>query len=128
LERSLELDFARVNLITWSKAARQQLTCDSQSDLPKVAGTWVSGFFLVGLLVGFKNPAVRRLRYFLVSCLVSLIVVQALGRTALSDDSPILTPKTCWVLSRHWSSLRHQLCSFSLGAGRFAFFSNSVTR
>jgi dolichyl-phosphate-mannose-protein mannosyltransferase len=99
LERSLELDFVRLNLVSLVKG---KLVSNSrsilQSDLPKVAGTWVSGFFLVGLLVGFKNPAVRRLRHFLVSCLVLMIIVQALGRTALSDDSPEINSENLLVL------------------------------
>jgi hypothetical protein len=99
LERSLEVDFTRVNLIGLVKS---KLISNSrsilQNDLPKFAGTWVSGFFLVGLLVGFKNPAVRRLRYFVVASLVVLIVVQALGRTTFSDDSPEINSENMLVL------------------------------
>jgi hypothetical protein len=99
LERSLEPDFAPVNLPVLVKRklvgnSRQIL----QNDLPKLAGTWVSGFFLVGLLIAFKNPAVRRMRYFVVISLGVLIVVQALGRTALSDDSPDINSENLLVL------------------------------
>jgi dolichyl-phosphate-mannose-protein mannosyltransferase len=99
LERSLDPDFGRVNVISLVK---RKLVTNSrsilQNDLPRLAGTWVSGFFLVGLLVGFKNPAVRRLRYFLVASLLLLIVVQALGRTALSEDSPDINSENLLVL------------------------------
>src|SRR5690349_12669836 len=35
-----------------------------QSDLPKLAGTWISAFFLVGLLVRFRTVRLGRLRLF----------------------------------------------------------------
>src|ERR1051326_7695213 len=89
LERSLEPELAQVNLAGLIKRklvsnTRQIL----QNDLPRLTGTWVSGFFLTGLLVAFKSPSLRRLRYFLVITLLVTVVVQALGRTQLSEDSP----------------------------------------
>jgi len=69
-----------------------------QNVLPKLGGTWVSAFFLVGLLVNFRNPSTRRLRYFLLMCLPVLAVVQALGRTALSEASPELNSENFLVL------------------------------
>ena len=38
------------------------------SELPRLGGSWITAFFLVGLLVGFRNPAITRLRYFLLGC------------------------------------------------------------
>jgi hypothetical protein len=69
-----------------------------QSDLPKLGGTWVSGFFLVGLLVRFRNPKLSRLRIFLLAALLVLVVTQALGRTKLSDDSPDINSENLLVL------------------------------
>jgi len=69
-----------------------------QSDIPKLAGSWVSAFFLVGLLVRFRNPALGRLRLFLLASLAMLIVAQALGRTKISDDSPELNSENLLVL------------------------------
>jgi len=99
LERSVEPDFAALDLVG---TARRKLVANTrqivQNDLPKLGGSWVSAFFLTGLLVGFKSPAVRRLRYFLLACLLTLIVVQALGRTQLSDDSPEINSENLLVL------------------------------
>lgn len=69
-----------------------------QTDLPKLGGTWLTGLFLAGLLLGFRNPAVRRLRYFAMMCLGTLVLVQALGRTQLTEDSPELNSENLLVL------------------------------
>jgi hypothetical protein len=68
-----------------------------QSDLPRLGGSWVSAFFLVGLMVRFHNPATRRLRCFLLLCLPLLLAVQALGRTQLSEASPDLNSENLLV-------------------------------
>ena len=98
LERSLGPDLGHLYpMAFWLKLmtnARQII----QSDLPKLGGSWVTAFFLVGLLVGFRNLAVRRLRYFLLGCLVLLVIVQALGRTQLSEDSPEINSENLLVL------------------------------
>jgi len=88
LARSLSPDLSRYDIgFFWRKLlgnGRQIV----QTDLPKLGGSWISAFFLVGLLLHFQRPAINRLRYFLLMCLPVLIVIQALGRTQLSDDSP----------------------------------------
>ena len=63
-----------------------------------MGGSWISAFFLVGLLLRYKNPALNRLRYFLLFCLLVLVVVQSLGKTALSDASPVLNSENLLVL------------------------------
>ncbi len=98
LQRSLEPDFSRVSpMPVWIKLivnSRQIF----QTDLLKMGGSWVTAFFLVGLLVGFRKPSVRRLRHFLLLCLLVLIVVQALGRTQLAEDSPEINSENLLVL------------------------------
>jgi hypothetical protein len=59
------------------------------SGLANLGGNWVGILFFAGLLLGFNRLAVRRLRYFLLMCLATFIVVQALGRTSLSETSEI---------------------------------------
>jgi hypothetical protein len=59
-----------------------------QNDLPKMGGSWISAFFLAGLLVPFRNPSLSRLRYFILLCVPLLVVVQALGKTWLTGMSP----------------------------------------
>ena len=66
--------------------------------MPKLGGSWITAFFLVGLLIGFRNPAVTRLRYFLLGCVVVLILAQALGRTQLSEESPEINSENLLVL------------------------------
>jgi hypothetical protein len=108
IQRTLEPDFApagaavrRVGSYVW-RAFWQKLVVNGrqivQTDLPKLGGTWVSAFFLVGLLIQFRNPAVKRLRYFLLGCLVILSIAQAVGRTQLSEDSPDINSENLLVL------------------------------
>ena len=98
LERSLEPDLSRIYLQPfWTKLmtnARQIV----EGELPKLGGSWITAFFLAGLLVGFRNLTARRLRYFLVGCLAVLVIVQALGRTQLSEDSPEINSENLLVL------------------------------
>jgi len=60
--------------------------------------SWVTALFLAGLLMGFRNPSLKRLRYFLVSCLAVLTIVQALGRTQLSDQFTEINSENLLVL------------------------------
>jgi hypothetical protein len=67
-------------------------------DIFKMAGGWVSAFFLVGLMVGFRNVALRRIRYFVVASLVTLALAQALIRTQLSEETPEVNSENLLVL------------------------------
>jgi hypothetical protein len=99
LERSLHPDFTHV---LWFKPYVSKLTGNANdifaNDLPKLGGSWASILFLAGLLLGFRGIAARRMRYFLLMCLGTFIVVQALGRTQLSDESPELNSENLIVL------------------------------
>lgn len=68
------------------------------TESPRFSGSWVSAFFLAGLLVNFRSPALQRLRYFILFCLPVLLVVQSLGRTQLSDDSPEINSENLLVI------------------------------
>jgi hypothetical protein len=70
-----------------------------QDELPKLGGSWVTALFLAGLLLNFRNPALQRLRYFLLATLLMLTLVQSLGRTQLSDDSPVINSENLLVLT-----------------------------
>lgn len=108
LERSLNptvLKTADNSFPLLTEASRilwQKLVANSrgilQSDLPRLGGTWLSGFFLVGLLVPFRSARLRSLRWFVVGCAVVLALVQALGRTKLSDDCPEVNSENLLVL------------------------------
>jgi len=70
-----------------------------ENDLPKLGGSWAGMFFLTGLLLGFRNIAARRLRYFLLMCLGTFVVFQALGQTDLSIESPEVNSENLIVLT-----------------------------
>ncbi|HWH68809.1 MAG TPA: glycosyltransferase family 39 protein [Candidatus Sulfotelmatobacter sp.] len=98
LQRSLGPEFkGRILTAIWYKFignSRQIF----QTDLPKLGGNWLSAFFLVGLLIPFRNPSLQRLRYFLLGSLAVLCVFQALGKTQLSEDSPEINSENLLVL------------------------------
>ncbi|MGO9001857.1 MAG: ArnT family glycosyltransferase [Limisphaerales bacterium] len=99
LERSVHPDFTHV---LWFRPYVSKLTGNVRdifaNDLPKLGGSWASILFLAGLLLGFRGTAARRMRYFLLMCLGTFIVVQALGRTQLSDVSPEVNSENLLVL------------------------------
>lgn len=98
LERSLAPNFSDVSpgllkrkLLTHSREILQH-------ELPTLGGNWMTALFLAGLMIGFHRLAVRRMRYFLLFCLAVLVVVQALGRTQLSEDSPETNSENLLIL------------------------------
>ena len=99
LERSLQPDLSHA---LWFKPYVSKFTNNAHdlltNELPKLGGSWASVLFLAGLLLGFRGVAVRRMRYFLLMCLGVFIVVQALGRTQLSDKSPEVNSENLLVL------------------------------
>ncbi|HEX3623870.1 MAG TPA: glycosyltransferase family 39 protein [Verrucomicrobiae bacterium] len=100
IERSLHPDLLEVLWppIYWHKFAVNGLPI-IQEGLLKIGGTWPSLLFFSGLLLAFNRPGARRMRYFLLMCLVTFIVVQALGRTSLSDVSPDINSENLLVLT-----------------------------
>lgn len=98
LQRSLEPDFRGVGLfpLLYKLAGNaREIVVD---ELPRVGGTWVSALFLTGLLLSFRSFALRRLRYFLLGALFVLVIVQALGKTQLSVDSPQFNSENLLVI------------------------------
>jgi hypothetical protein len=68
-----------------------------QNELPKLGGNWVTALFLASLLIPFRSLTLSRIRIFLLLCLAVLVVVQALGRTHLSTDSPEINSENLLV-------------------------------
>jgi len=88
LERTITPDFS---LITGGELWRKLLAGMREiwdKELPRLGGSWVSAFFLVGLLVPFRSPTLSRLRWFVVLSALVLIGIQALGRTGLTAETP----------------------------------------
>lgn len=69
-----------------------------QEVLPRIGGSWVGILFYAGLLLGLRNVAARRLRYFTLMCLGVFVIVQAAGVTSLSDITPELNSENLLVL------------------------------
>jgi 4-amino-4-deoxy-L-arabinose transferase-like glycosyltransferase len=99
LERSVHPDFTHA---VWFRPYLTKLTGNMHdiviNDLPKLGGGWAGVLFWAGLLLGFRGLAVRRMRYFLLMCLGTFVVVQALGRTELSGASPTVNSENLLVL------------------------------
>ncbi len=98
LERTLQPDFGDLTRgVITSKLltnAREILL----NDLPKLGGSWVTAFFLVGLLMPFRSLTLGRLRLFAALSLVLLGLAQALGRTQLSAASPEVNSENLLVV------------------------------
>jgi len=97
LERSLEPDIHFYPMAFWLKL-NANLREILMSELPRLGGSWVTAFFLVGLMISFRNPAITRLRYFLIGCLLVLVLAQAMGRTQLSEESHEINSENLLVL------------------------------
>jgi 4-amino-4-deoxy-L-arabinose transferase-like glycosyltransferase len=99
LERSVHPDLTHA---LWFKLYVMKLLGNANdilaNGLPRLGGSWASLLFLAGLLLGFRGTAARRMRYFLLLCLGTFIVVQALGQTQLSDESPEVNSENLLVL------------------------------
>jgi len=102
LQRSLQPEFRDLSLWLLARQCWYKLIQNArpllQQDLLRLGGGWIAAFFFAGLLVGFRNPTVRWLRYFLLLCVPVLVAVQALGRTQLSDDAPEINSENLLVL------------------------------
>ncbi len=98
LQRSLQPDLKRVAVGDVSRKFLKNGRETVQNDFPKLGGSWVSAFFLVGLLVPFRNPALSRLRWLLGLGLVTFGVVQTLGRTSLAGESRDTGPENMLIL------------------------------
>ena len=69
-----------------------------QDGLPRLGGSWATLLFLAGLLLGFRNVAIRRMRYFVMMCLGLFVVVQALAQTSLTKETPEVNSENLLVL------------------------------
>jgi hypothetical protein len=86
----------------WIKLVSAKLINNLHAILPGellwLGGGWLGVLFLAGLLLGLRNVAARRLRYFTMMCLGVFIVVEALGRTQLAAAAPELSTENLLVL------------------------------
>ena len=95
----------------WAKLD-EHLPAALQKDLPGFGGNWVVAYFLVGLLVPFRNPSIARLRWWVTGSLFLLLMVQTLGRTYWGQLVPEVNSDNLLVALAP--------LVFMLGAGMFA--------
>ncbi len=99
LERSIHPNLVH---LLWLTPYLHKLLANGQSiltnDLTRFGGSWATLLFWAGLLLSFRSVAARRLRYFLLLCLGTFVVVQALGQTQLSVESPEVNSENLLVL------------------------------
>ena len=69
-----------------------------QHDWPLLGGSWVTMLFFAGLLMNFRGQPVRRMRYFMLLCLGTFTVAEALGRTDWTSQSPVVNGENLLVL------------------------------
>lgn len=98
LERSLTPSFDKVEFEEFLRKLVVNGADIIQQDLPRLGGSWVSAFFVVGLLVAFRNPSLTRLRWFTLMALAVWGVAQALGRTYLSAETPVTNSENLLVI------------------------------
>jgi hypothetical protein len=98
LVRSLHPNLQSVSLGDFAKKFLKNGRDLVQNDLPKLGGNWINAFFLVGLLVPFRRPALSRLRWLLLLSLVVLGCVQLLGRTCVWSESPEVNSENLLVV------------------------------
>jgi 4-amino-4-deoxy-L-arabinose transferase-like glycosyltransferase len=97
LKPDLELPPMAFVKVSWLKLLSNG-TQIVQNDLPRLGGSWVASFFVVGLVLPSTKSRIRRLGYFLALSLFVLAVVQALGQTQLSTDSPGINSENLLVV------------------------------
>jgi 4-amino-4-deoxy-L-arabinose transferase-like glycosyltransferase len=98
LERSFNPDLSPIEPHDYLRKFLGNLGDEIRNDLPRLGGGWVAAFFLPALFMTFRSPALNRLRWFILWSTVLLAVVQACGRTHLSNDSPLLNGENLLVL------------------------------
>jgi len=87
LQRSLQPELPPFAVTSYFRKLIANLLPALQNDLFDNTGGWITGFFMAGLLVGFRNPALRRLRYFTFGSIFVLAISQSLARTKLSEET-----------------------------------------
>jgi 4-amino-4-deoxy-L-arabinose transferase-like glycosyltransferase len=98
LQRSFEPEMTRGMLTVLTEKLLTNTRYILQNELPRLGGNWVGAFFLVGLLVNFVQVGTSRVRHFLLICLGLFVIVQALGRTHLSEASPDINTENILIL------------------------------
>ncbi|MDG1889804.1 MAG: hypothetical protein P8L18_00730 [Verrucomicrobiota bacterium] len=98
LERTLTSEVTYPEYSAYIRKLLVNTTEIMTQQLPMLGGSWMTMFFFVGLMIPFSNPGLRHLRIFLLISLALLLVFQALGRTFLSEMSPVINNQNHLVM------------------------------
>ena len=98
LQRSLEPNLSQITLAPLWWKLFNNLRQIILTDLPTLGGGFMFGFFLVGLMLRFRSQVISRTRYFLLGALITMMFAQAMGRTWLSEESPLINTENLIVL------------------------------
>lgn len=98
LERTLEPNVTQIGVDDYLRKLLVNSAEIVRNEVPCLGGSWLTAFFLAGLLLRFQNPALGRLRLFTLLSLGVLVVVQALGKTHLSVECPVTNTENLMVL------------------------------
>jgi 4-amino-4-deoxy-L-arabinose transferase-like glycosyltransferase len=98
LTREVDAELGRVEAESFIRKLFVNASSIIEKELPTLGGSWVTVFFLAAVLLPFRNPALNRIRLFVVMCLGVLGVAQALGKTYLSSDVPEVNSENLLVL------------------------------
>jgi len=109
-------DIRQVGLGEYWAKLDEHLPAALQKDLPSFGGNWVVAFFLVGLLVPFRNLSLARLRWWVAGSLFLLLVAQTLGRSHWGTLVPEVNTDNLLVVLAP--------LVFMMGAGLFAVIVN----
>lgn len=98
MPKNIKLELNKIELAQYPRKlflnGRDILT----EELPRAAGNWIGALFFGAMLIPFRNPALARLKYFVAGTILSFVVVQALGRTSLSAETPVLNSENLIVV------------------------------
>ena len=98
LERSLNPEVSQVTMTDFGRKLSVNTGAILFDELPRLGGSLLPAFFLVGLMIPFVSPTLGRLRVFVMLSLFVLTVVQALGRTHRSTLSPQVNSENLLVV------------------------------
>jgi hypothetical protein len=70
-----------------------------RQEIPAIGGSWLTSFFLAGLLIPFVNLGRSKLRWFTLAAIGVLSTAQILCRTHLSNDVPRINSENLLVLA-----------------------------
>lgn len=98
IEQTLQGEISPVSLREATRKLIENSGKIAENEIPKLGGSWLCAFFLVGFLVPFHSKSLNRLRIFALLALLTLTIAQALSQTHLSRHSPEINSQNLVIL------------------------------